>query len=94
MFKADILNARQEVLAVFPNANTFPGEVKEILVNMMFNLGPSRLQKFKKFSEAVNNKNWSKAADEMVDSKWYKQVGDRSKRLVARMRAIAGGHGN
>ena len=29
-----------------------------------------------------------KGADEMVDSRWYKQVTNRAERLVARMRAI------
>ena len=94
VFEADVHIATQEVLVVFPSANTFPGEVKEILINMMFNLGRPRLKKFKNFIAAVNEGDWNRAADEMVDSLWYKQVKGRAERLVARMRAVASNAGN
>ncbi len=34
------------------------------------------------------DQNWERAADEMVDSRWYRQVGARAERLVESMRAI------
>ena len=39
------------------------------------------------FAHLANN-DYEKAADEMIDSNWYKQVGRRSKRLVERMRNV------
>jgi len=75
----------------FVGINVFhrlPREAKHILVNMSFNLGGPRLSKFKNFREALIVGDYQKAADEMIDSKWYKQVGRRSKELVQRMRAI------
>jgi hypothetical protein len=36
----------------------------------------------------VDEKNWNVAADEMVDSRWYRQVGKRAERLVERMRNV------
>ena len=36
----------------------------------------------------VDSKDWNAAADEMVDSRWYKQVPNRAGRLVQRMRAV------
>ena len=36
----------------------------------------------------VDSRDWNAAADEMVDSNWYRQVTKRADRLVARMRAI------
>ena len=36
----------------------------------------------------VDSKDWNAAADEMVDSNWYRQVTKRADRLVARMRAV------
>jgi hypothetical protein len=36
----------------------------------------------------VDSRNWNDAADEMVDSTWYKQVTNRADRLVNRMRNI------
>jgi lysozyme len=53
---------------------------------MAFNLGRSRLGKFKKMIEAVNEGDYEKAAEEMIDSKWYHQVGNRSIELVEIMR--------
>ena len=38
--------------------------------------------------EAVNERNWEEAANQMVNSRWYAQVGKRAERLVERMAAI------
>ena len=66
----------------------FPGEVQEILVNMMFNMGLGRLSAFKGMKRGVDARDWQSAADEMVDSRWYNQVKNRADRLVERMRQI------
>lgn len=54
---------------------------QEAVVDMVFNLGPRGFEAFKKFRAALLAKNWSVAAKEMENSKWFKQVGNRSKRL-------------
>jgi len=61
-------------------------DAQRVVVNMAFNLGRNRLGKFKKFLKAVNEGSYDKAADEMIDSRWYSQVGRRSKELVEIMR--------
>ena len=38
---------------------------------------------------AVYAGDWKKAADEMIDSAWYRQVPNRAGRLVTRMKALA-----
>lgn len=63
-------------------------DAQRVLVNMAFNLGRNRLSQFKKFLKAVNEGNYKKAADEMVDSKWYRQVKRRGEELVEIMRGI------
>ena len=63
-----------------------PDSVIRVLVNMVFNLGRPRLSKFKNMLTAVNDKDYSKAADEMIDSKWYRQVKTRGVELVEIMR--------
>jgi len=66
---------------VFNNFDDIDMEMKEnAIVNMAFNLG-SRLGGFKNFLAAVNSHDWKKAAEEMMDSKWAKQVGKRAERL-------------
>ena len=89
LFTWDLSVALEDCNAVFPSFGTLPQEAQRIMANMMFNLGRPRFKRFKKLIAAVNAHDWSKAADEMVDSKWYGQVGDRSKRLVRRMRSLA-----
>mgnify|MGYP004449074375 CR=1 FL=1 len=67
---------------------SFPDEVQEICVNMMFNLGRPRYSKFKKHLAALDAEDWSEAAKEARDSRWYRQVGDRAERLCRRLEAI------
>ena len=55
---------------------------------MMFNMGYTRLSKFKGMKRGVDARDWNAAADEMVDSRWYNQVTNRANRLVERMRSI------
>ena len=62
---------------------------QQIIANKMFNMGRPRLSKFKGMKAGVDARDWNKAADEMVDSRWYDQVTNRAKRLVARMRALS-----
>ena len=57
-----------------------------VLVDMSFNLGKPKLMKFKKMIEALQRYDFETAADEMIDSAWYHQVGRRSKYLVNKMR--------
>jgi lysozyme len=57
-----------------------------ILANMCFNLGISRLLQFHKMLAALQAGDYQKAADEMVNSDWYKQVGVRGLELVNQMR--------
>jgi len=48
---------------------------------MCFNLGGTRLSKFRKMIEACKKYDWEEVARQMEDSKWFHQVGRRSKEL-------------
>lgn len=52
-----------------------------VLVDMAFNLGRSRLAGFKKMLSAIQRGDFETAAAEMIDSKWYKDVGKRASKL-------------
>tara|TARA_R110000822_G_scaffold199819_2_gene337485 strand:+ start:2283 stop:2756 length:474 start_codon:yes stop_codon:yes gene_type:complete len=58
---------------------------QRVLANMAFNLGINRLLKFKKFLKALQENDFEKAAEEMIDSRWAKQVGPRAIRLKQRV---------
>lgn len=59
---------------------------QEVVTNMAFNLGQTRLAGFKQFIAALMRFDFQRATAEMMDSKWYEQVGDRGKRLAYAMR--------
>ena len=86
VFHDDCTAACTDASALVLNFSSHPENVQRVLVNMAFNLGRSRLGKFKNMITAVNEGNYSKAADEMVDSKWYRQVKRRGEELVEIMR--------
>lgn len=58
---------------------------RAILVDMGINLGVAGLLEFKRMLRALRNGNHVTAAMEMVNSRWSKQVGARSDRLVEMM---------
>lgn len=90
--EADMLLAHRvdRLLRVLPNLingwDNLNSERKAVLVNMAYNLGVSGLLSFKKMLDAIAKNDYSTAADEMKDSKWYFQVGNRAKRLESIMR--------
>ena len=73
---------------LYEDFDELPEEVQLIIANMMFNMGRPRLSKFKGMKRGVDSRDWDAAADEMVDSRWYRQVTNRADRLVERMRAV------
>ena len=87
-FQADLDIAISECEALYDQWDGFPGEVQEILVNMMFNLGRTRLSKFKNMRKALDAELWAEAAREGRDSLWYRQVGNRAERLMSRLEDV------
>lgn len=88
-FEADLDVSLRECGMLYGHGwSNFPDEVKEILVNMMFNLGRPRLSKFKKMNGHLEMGDWKNAAVEGRDSRWYRQVGNRAERLMTRLENV------
>jgi lysozyme len=87
-FNQDVETVLNDCTILYGDFNELPEEAQLIIANMMFNLGRPRLSKFKGMKAGVDSRDWNKAADEMIDSAWYKQVPNRAERLVKRMRAL------
>jgi len=60
-----------------------------VMVNLCFNLGWPRLSLFENMLDAAEKGNWDRAADELMDSKWFRQVGLRGLELVEQLRTGA-----
>lgn len=82
IFEEDVKYAIGRTEDLVPSFDRQPDEMKLVLVDMCFNLGHVGLSKFRKFLAAVDQRDYTKAASEMIDSRWYHQVGNRSKKLV------------
>lgn len=87
-FDADVETVLAECEELYSDFADLPEEVQLIIANMMFNMGRPRLSQFKGMKRGVDARDWNAAADEMVDSRWYRQVTNRAQRLVDRMRAV------
>ena len=88
-FAKDVETVLSECAQLYSNFEVLPEEAQLIIANMMFNMGRPRLSKFKNFIKNINLANWQGAADEMIDSNWYKQVKSRGPRMVQVMRSAA-----
>lgn len=77
LFHADVNSAVNSARNVISNFDDIPGDKQIVLADMAFNLGEAGLAGFHKMVAAVENEDWATAADEMEDSRWFKQVGDR-----------------
>ena len=87
-FKSDCVGVVSDCETLYDDFEDLPEEAQRIIANMMFNMGRTRLSKFKGMKRGVDARDWNAAADEMVDSNWYRQVTNRADRLVVRMRSI------
>lgn len=59
---------------------------KEAIIELAFNMGTPKLLQFKNMLDALSQKDYSTAAKELVNSKWYSQVSQaRSKDLYNRI---------
>ena len=73
-----------------PGWNLANDSGKAAMIDLAFNMG-AWWHKWKDASKALTEGNFDAAADALIDSKWYTQVGDRAKEIVAMMRGGKGG---
>ena len=81
----DVRVATQELLRAYPFIDGLKPARFDCLVNKFFNLGISRLSKFNKMWAAIEEGSYRKASEEMLDSKWARQVGVRAEELAYQM---------
>ena len=58
---------------------------QKVIVDMIFNMGETKFREFKATIRSIEEGNFSLAAYQMKQSRWYGQVGGRSARLCAMM---------
>ena len=76
-----VKNLAQRVQNKFDWFNTAPDVIKEVVVEMCYQLGLKGFSKFKKTISYLEKENYLEASKEMLDSKWAKQTPNRAKKL-------------
>lgn len=85
MLKNDINQVIEELKSALPFFEKLSQVRKDILSNMCFNLGLTRLLKFKKTLAAIEKGDYKEASERMLHSKWASQVKSRAIRLSIMM---------
>lgn len=86
LFDNDIKNAIRLCQNEFSFFTTLSKQRQGVLVEMCFNMGIKKLKTFKKMIEAIQNNDFKTASDEMLESRWAKQVKNRAKILAHLMK--------
>jgi len=87
-FAKDVQTVVADCKKLHEGWDDYPQEVKQVVANMMFNMGRTRLSKFMNHNKALAAGDWKKAAIEGRDSAWYKQVTNRAERLMVRLENV------
>lgn len=80
LFNNDFHDAMQDA-ASLPYWEKLCGARQMVVVDMIFNLGLTRFLQFPKLNAALAIGDYLLAAYEMLNSKWYTQVGQRARKL-------------
>ena len=87
MLRKDYANATKNIDKLYPWAD---GEVRLVLINMAYQMGPTGLSKFTETIGHLKESNYDLAASEMLNSIWANQTPSRASRLAGRIMAIGG----
>ena len=69
-----------------------PQEIKDVVMEMCYQLGVTGVSKFKKTLAYLQDKRWEEASVEMLDSLWARQTPNRAKELSNRVKEVGSGH--
>ena len=65
-----------------------PQEIKDVVIEMCYQLGVGGFSKFKKTISYLQNKQWEDASIEMLDSLWARQTPNRAEELSYKVREV------
>jgi lysozyme len=88
VFKTDFNNAVGQATGLMDGMN-LDDKAREVIIEMVFQLGVGGVGKFKKMWEALRNKDYGEASFQMMDSRWAKQTPNRAESLSKVMRSCS-----
>jgi len=89
-FKQDVQTCINDARWLHPDLDDHPQAVGVVISAMAYQLGLPSLSRFKLFHQAIQDRIYDRAADEMIDSKWARiDTPARAKRMAQMIRAVA-----
>ena len=88
VFKTDFNNAVGQATGLMDGMD-LDDKAREVIIEMVFQLGVGGVGKFKKMWEALRNKDYGEASFQMMDSRWAKQTPNRAESLSKVMRSCS-----
>ena len=91
VLKDDLKNAIQGAERLCSDCPDLKDQAKEIIVEMVFQLGKTGVSKFRNMWKALEHDppNYERASLEMLDSRWASQTPGRAKEMSDHMRDLA-----
>jgi lysozyme len=86
LLQNDIAEATRQLLHAFPWMVDFNDARISAMINFTFNVGIGTVKKFENTLSYMQSGEWDKAADEMMDSRWARQVGNRAVEVTEQIR--------
>jgi len=85
LLRNDLTRVQSEVANVLECYDSLSDVRQAVVIDMCFNLGLGQFLRFQNMIAALENGDYIKAAAEMLDSRWAKQVGKRAETLSSMM---------
>jgi len=88
LFLIDYSIAKRDMQTFLKSCGDMPDVVQEVCLEMAFQLGLTKLNKFINFKKALAETNWVEAIEQMKDSRWYNQTPNRARSLMDKMKKL------
>jgi len=86
LFDISFNRAQADAKRFLPKLSEHPENVQRSIIEMSYQMGGPTLAKFKKTKKFLQDKEYDKAAEEMLDSAWARQTPERAKALSQQVR--------
>lgn len=86
LLKLMIARITDQLEQAIPFINHLNPARQDVIINMAYNMGLPGLLKFKKTLVLIEAEDYAQAAKEMLNSKWYTDVGHRAVELAEQMK--------
>lgn len=73
-YRVDLKMAADTARAGVTNFDQLDDQVKQVVINLIWTVGPSGFKSFVKFRKALSNRHYRTAANELASSRWATQV--------------------